>query len=95
MINHTPGIVTIADANTTIAYCRYSDDGEIEYIFVNSAHRRRGYARSLLAIVQSTVQRPLRFQSPVSPLGAALQSDYAEHSTAMAGRDGAHSRPCK
>jgi len=89
-INHTPGIVTIADANTTIAYCRYNDDAEIEYIFVNSAHRRRGYARKLLAIVQSRVQRPLRFQPPVSPLGAALQRDYVERNTAMAGRHGVH-----
>ncbi len=63
---------------------------EIEYIFVNSAHRRRGYARTLLAIVQSTVQRPLRFQPPVSPLGAALIRDYAGRSTAMAGRHDAH-----
>jgi GNAT superfamily N-acetyltransferase len=77
IINHTPGIVTIADANTTIGYCRYTDDGEVEYIFVNHAHRRRGYGRTLLAIVQSTVQRTLRFQPPISPLGAALQRDYA------------------
>lgn len=83
-INHTPGIVTIADANTTIGYCRYADDGEVEYIFVNHAHRRRGYGRTLLTIVESTVQRPLCFQPPVSPLGAALQRDYAMRRPAAA-----------
>lgn len=75
-VNHTPGIVTITDVNTTIAYCRYTQNGEVEYIFVNNAHRRRGYARKLLAIVESTVRRRLRFQPPISPLGAALQRGY-------------------
>ena len=29
-VNHTPGIVTIVDSNTTIGYCRYNEAGEIE-----------------------------------------------------------------
>lgn len=75
-VTHTPGIVIFADANTTIAYCRYTDTGEIEYIFVNPAHRRNGYARQLLALVEERVQRRLRFQPPISPLGGALIASY-------------------
>lgn len=29
-VDHTPGIITITDANTTIGYCRYDESGEIE-----------------------------------------------------------------
>jgi hypothetical protein len=73
-VKHTPGIVTISNANTTIAYCRYTEGGEVEYIFVNSGHRRQGYAKQLLALVESRVQCRLRFQAPISLLGAKLQS---------------------
>jgi GNAT superfamily N-acetyltransferase len=75
-INRTPGILTLTDANTTIGYCRYNPAGEVEYIFVHPAHRRRGYAQSLLKLVEQDVQRPLSFQSPISPLGQALKNAY-------------------
>jgi len=55
-INHTPGILTITDANTTIGYCRYNESGEIEYIFVNSAFRRKGHAKQLLKIIEARLQ---------------------------------------
>lgn len=76
-INQTPGIVTIVNANTTVAYCRYNDEGEVEYIFVNAAYRRKGYAKQLLALVESRLQRRLSFQTPISPLGATLQRHYS------------------
>ena len=41
-IEHTPDVITITDANTTIGYCRYEESGEIEYVFLNPAHRRKG-----------------------------------------------------
>ena len=75
-VNHTPGIVTIADVNTTIAYCRYSEAGEIEYIFVHPAFRRNGIAQDVLAQVEAQVQCRLRFQPPISPLGQALLASY-------------------
>jgi GNAT superfamily N-acetyltransferase len=78
-VTHTPGIVIFADANTTIAYCRYNEAGEIEYIFVNSAFRRKGYARQLLALVEERVQSRLRFHTPISPLGCALIAFYHRH----------------
>jgi GNAT superfamily N-acetyltransferase len=75
-VTHTSGIVILADPNTTIAYCRYTDAGEVEYIFVNPAHRRKGYAKQLLSIVEGRVQRSLRFQTPISPLGRKLLDFY-------------------
>jgi GNAT superfamily N-acetyltransferase len=75
-INRTPGILTLTDANTTIGYCRYNPDGEVEYIFVHPAHRRRGHARYLLKLVEQDVQGPLSFQSPISPLGQTLKNAY-------------------
>ncbi len=41
-INHADGIITIADANTTIGYCRYDECGAIEYL--SSARRFGGVA---------------------------------------------------
>lgn len=76
LITHTPGIVTITDANTTIGYCRYNEHGEIEYIFVNRAFRRKGHAKQLLKIVGERLQRGLSFQTPISPLGKKLQGFY-------------------
>ena len=75
-VNHTPGIVTITDANTTIGYCRYDESGEIEYIYVNGAHRRKGHAKQLLKLVEECVQLKLSFQPPISPLGEKLKGFY-------------------
>ncbi len=71
-VNHTPGIITLTDVNTTIGYCRYNPVGEVEYIFVHPARRRQGFARQMLKLVEQVVHRPLSFQSPISPLGRAL-----------------------
>ena len=79
-INHTPGILTITDANTTIGYCRYTESGEIEYIFVNSASRRKGHAKHLLKIIEARLQRKLSFQTPISPLGKKLKDFYTMES---------------
>lgn len=65
-----------ADANTNLAYCSYTEAGEIEYIFVHPAYRRKGYARQILAFVEERVQRRLHFQTPISPLGSALLAFY-------------------
>jgi GNAT superfamily N-acetyltransferase len=75
-IDHTPDVITITDANTTIGYCRYDQSGAIEYIFVNPAHRRRGYARLLLRLGEQRLGIPLRSQPPISPLGRQLIGSY-------------------
>jgi len=77
-INHTDGIVTITDPNTTLGYCRYNDAGEIEYLFVHPAHRRRGHGMRLLRIVESHLLSSLVFQPPLSPLGRRLEQAYRD-----------------
>jgi ribosomal protein S18 acetylase RimI-like enzyme len=71
-VRHTPGILTVVNANTTIGYCRYADDGRIEYIFVHPAYRRQGHAKRMLEQVREQLRRPLRLEPPISPLGAKL-----------------------
>jgi len=75
-VHHTPGIITICNANTTIGYCRYDATGEIEYLFVNAGYRRRGYATRLLDLVAAHVGGRLRFQAPFSPSGLHLIASY-------------------
>lgn len=75
--NHSDGIITITDANTTIAYCRYDESGAIEYLFVGPPFRRRGYATRLLALVEERLGTTLRFRLPLSPLGRLLVEAYS------------------
>jgi GNAT superfamily N-acetyltransferase len=82
--NHADGIITITDANTTIAYCRYDETGAIEYLFVGPAFRRRGHARRMLALVEERVGRKLHFKPPLSPLGRLLVESYSRNEGARA-----------
>jgi GNAT superfamily N-acetyltransferase len=63
------GVVLIRDVNTTIGYCRHTHDGDIEYLFVNPAHRRRGFGRRLLQEVERLTGRRGVPLPPISPLG--------------------------
>ena len=76
IVNHADGIITITDANTTIAYCRYDSSGEIEYLFVSPPFRRRGYASKTLDLVEQRLNTRLRFSPPISPLGGHLVQSY-------------------
>lgn len=78
-ITHTPGIVIMSDANTTLGYCRYTEEGEVEYIFVSRSCRCQGYAKHLLRLVEARVRHKLRFQTPVSPLGEKLLASYVRY----------------
>lgn len=71
-VRHTPGILTLSNANTTVGYCRYADDGRIEYIFVHPAYRRQGHAKRMLEQVRECTRGTLRLEPPISPLGAGL-----------------------
>lgn len=75
-INHTDGILTVTDANTTIGYCRYAPSGVIEYLFVNPGFRRRGHARQMLTLVETHLGLPLQFAPPISPLGRHVIDAY-------------------
>ena len=75
-VRHEAGIITLGDANTTAGYCRYAEDGEVEYLFVQSARRRQGLAMQMLRLVSERVNAPLRFRGPLSPSGQALVETY-------------------
>ena len=77
IVNHSDGIITITDANTTIAYCRYDSSGEIEYLFVSPPFRRRGYAKQMLDLVEERLNTRLRFNPPISPLGRHVVEAYS------------------
>jgi len=77
IVNHADGIITITDANTTIAYCRYDSSGEIEYLFVSPPFRRRGYASKTLDLVEQRLNTRLRFSPPISPLGRHVVDAYS------------------
>jgi GNAT superfamily N-acetyltransferase len=68
-VEHSPGVVLIRNQNTTIGYCRYHDNGDIEYIFVNPLYRRQGFGSRLLQQVQLVTGRLGHAEQPVSPLG--------------------------
>jgi len=76
LINLIPGILTLINANTTIGYCRYNESGEIEYIFISSRYRRKGYAKKMLFILEDHLRCELSFQAPISPLGMQLKNYY-------------------
>lgn len=76
-VNHTDGIVTITDDNTTVGYCCYDPSGEIEYLFVGPAFRRHGYASMMLRIVENRIGSTLHFAPPISPLGRHVVTAYS------------------
>lgn len=76
-VHDADGIITITNANTTIAYCRYDCSGEIEYLFVSAPFRRQGYAGRMLDLVEERLGTRLRFNPPISPLGRHVIDAYS------------------
>ena len=62
----------LKNVNTTIGFVRFSENGEIEYIFVNPIFRKKGVAKKLLKLVKNKTGKNLLMQEPISPLGAKL-----------------------
>lgn len=71
-VGHTPGNVTITDANTTIGQCRFDEAGGTACIVVGAAPMRTGIGMQWPAIVEARRDTPLRLQPPTSPLGQQL-----------------------
>jgi ribosomal protein S18 acetylase RimI-like enzyme len=69
VIEHSAGVVLIRNQNTTIGYCRYFDDGDVEYIFVNPLYRRQGHGSTLLREVAKMTGKLGQAHQPISPLG--------------------------
>ena len=71
-IIETEGVFTMKNANTTIGFVRFNEEGEIEYIFVNPMFRKKGLAKKMLKLVKNKTKKKIIFQKPVSPLGSKL-----------------------
>ena len=77
---HSEGVYTLKNLNTTIAFVRFNDNGEIEYIFVNPIFRKKGLAKKLLRLVKDKTGKKIVFQQPISPLGEKLIKSVAKWS---------------
>jgi len=73
-------VYTFKNLNTTIGFVRFSDNGEIEYIFVNPIFRKKGLAKKLLKLVTEKTGKKIIFQQPISPLGEKLIKAVAKWS---------------
>ena len=71
-IKETDGVFTMINANTTIGFVRFNEEGEIEYIFVNPIFRKKGLAKIMLKLVKNKTNKKIVFQEPISPLGNKL-----------------------
>jgi len=71
-ISEIDGVITFKNKNTTIGFIRFNYKGEVEYIFVNPAFRKRGLAKELLKLTKEKIGKDLTPQKPISPLGKKL-----------------------
>ena len=71
-IVESEGVFTLKNVNTTIGFVRFSENGEVEYIFVNPIFRKKGVAKNLLRLVKNKTGKNLVMQEPISPLGSKL-----------------------
>ena len=71
-LKHSDGVFTLKNKNTTIGFVRFSDKGEVEYIFVNPIFRKKGLATKLLQLVKQKTGKEIVLQEPISPLGSKL-----------------------
>ena len=71
-ISQVDGVIIFKNKNTTIGFIRFNDKGEVEYIFVNPAFRKRGIAKKLLKLTTEKLGKELVPQEPISPLGKKL-----------------------
>ena len=71
-ISQVEGVITFKNKNTTIGFIRFNDKGEVEYIFVNPAFRKKGMAKKLLKLTREKLGKDLIPQAPISPLGKKL-----------------------
>jgi GNAT superfamily N-acetyltransferase len=71
-ISEIDGVITFKNKNTTIGFIRFNSKGEVEYIFVNPAFRKKGLAKKLLKLTKERTGKDLIPQQPISPLGKKL-----------------------
>jgi len=71
-ISFSDGVITFKNINTTLAFLRYNEEAEAEYIFVNPIFRRKELSKKLLQIVEEKTKNKTKPQDPISPLGEKL-----------------------
>ena len=71
-VDLSDGVITFKNIKTTLAFIRYNEKTEVEYIFVNPMFRRQGLAKRLLSIVEEKTKIKPKPQDPISPLGKKL-----------------------
>ena len=71
-ISQIDGVITFKNKNTTLGFIRFNNKGEVEYIFVNPAFRKKGIAKKLLKLTKEKLGKDLVPQEPISPLGKKL-----------------------
>ena len=71
-LSESDGVFTLKNENTTLGFVRFSNTGEIEYIFVNPLFRNKKLAIRLLKLVKEKTKKKIVFQKPISPLGLKL-----------------------
>ena len=77
-LTQSDGVFTLKNINTTIGFVRFSDNGEVEYIFVNPIFRKKGLAKKLIKLVKDKTQKEIVFQKPISPLGEKLLKSLSD-----------------
>ena len=71
-LDESDGVFTYKNVNTTLGFVRFSEIGEVEYIFVNPIFRKKGIATRLLKLVKEKTGKEIVLQEPISPLGSKL-----------------------
>ena len=79
-ISKDDGVITVKNMNTTLGFVRFTEKGEVEYIFVNPIFRKKGLAKKLLRLVKDKTGKKIVFQQPISPLGEKLLKSVAKWS---------------
>ena len=69
-IDISEGDVLIKNQNTTIGYSRFTESGEVEYIYVNPLYRRKGFGTLLINEIKRLKGPIDKVHDPISPLGS-------------------------
>jgi GNAT superfamily N-acetyltransferase len=68
-VQYADGVILFKDIDTTYAFVRFTDQAEIEYIFVRPSYRRLGLATQLIYLVKEVTGHPPKPMEPISLLG--------------------------
>ena len=67
-LDESDGVFTYKNDYTTLGFVRFSDKGEVEYIFVNTIFRKQGWATKLLQLVKQKTGKEKILKETVSTL---------------------------